>query len=263
MQFLHRIKDVFRSPNRQRYITAILFVGMLALILLINDRFLVWGVLGALFLLSLKESLGLFGLRSALHYYIAAGLIWLGVYFVAKPLYCVLAALIAYASYLAYSKRISPKALLPFIYPTLPFVCIWVVYVDFERLGLLALILVAACTDTGAYFGGKAFGRTPFCLTSPNKTVEGVIIGILCGVIVGSIFYVGFTPNFLFGFVCAFVVSVSAVFGDLFESYLKREANLKDSGKILPGHGGMLDRLDAILFAAIAMLFVLSFVHLN
>ncbi|MGI0406310.1 phosphatidate cytidylyltransferase [Helicobacter himalayensis] len=258
--FLQKLKALFfSSPNKQRYITALLLIAILTLVLFLNYKALTWAILGALFILGVKESFGLFKIEGVWHFYAFCALLWVGAYFSAKPLYCGFFVLLLYASYLAYTRKISPKMLLPFIYPTLPFLCIWEVYINLDRLGLISLIMIVALTDTGAYFGGKAFGRTPFCPTSPKKTIEGVIVGVLCGVIVGSVFFIGFFPNFALALVGAFVVSVLAVFGDLFESYLKRVAQIKDSGGILPGHGGILDRVDAILFSAIGMQFVLSF----
>ncbi len=122
---------------------------------------------------------------------------------------------------------------------------------------LLWLLVVVAGADVGAYFVGRSIGKTKFCQTSPNKTIEGVIGGVVVAVILGSIFSIE-----IFGLVTAllisFVVAVASVFGDLFESYLKREANVKDSGNILPGHGGILDRTDGYLFAGIIMLVLLK-----
>lgn len=114
-------------------------------------------------------------------------------------------------------------------------------------------------TGIGAYFAGKTFGRTPFCETSPNKTLEGVVGGMIFAVIMGiftSINEVGI----LGAIIVSAIVSLSSVFGDLYESYLKREAGVKDSGNILPGHGGVLDRVDGYLFGAIVMLVLLRII---
>ncbi|WP_394984787.1 phosphatidate cytidylyltransferase [uncultured Helicobacter sp.] len=251
------VKKVF-SADKQRYVTGALLIVVLVLILLINSKILIWFVLGALLLLSIKESLALYTLETALHFYILGALGWIGAYFTENPLYCGLIVLLLYASYIAYSKKLPLKVMLPFLYPTLPFLCIWSVYGLLDRWGLICLIAVVVCTDTGAYFGGKIFGKTPFSPTSPKKTIEGVVVGVACGTAVGAVFYTGITHSFPLAVVVALFVALASVFGDLFESYLKRETNLKDSGTIFPGHGGVLDRLDALLFAAIAMLFILS-----
>ncbi|WP_288644530.1 phosphatidate cytidylyltransferase, partial [uncultured Helicobacter sp.] len=103
----------------------------------------------------------------------------------------------------------------------------------------------------------KAFGKNKLSPTSPNKTIEGAIIGLALAVIIGSVVGIwALNVNFFISIVFCIIVGVSGIFGDLYESYLKRKAGLKDSGSIFPGHGGVLDRLDALLFGAIAMHFL-------
>jgi len=117
-------------------------------------------------------------------------------------------------------------------------------------------VIVASC-DTGAYYIGRAIGKNKFSKISPNKTIEGVIGGITIATLLGTI--VGtYNYSFLLSLVVALLVSTSSIFGDLFESYLKRNANIKDSGNILPGHGGVLDRLDGYLFGAVVMVLLLG-----
>lgn len=246
------------SEHKTRVLTATILILALVVIFSINNIFIIWLTLGALFIISITESLRLYKLQSHLHFYIASIAIWLGAYITNDVFYPVLIVLMIYASYLAYTKSISPKVFSPFIYPTLPFLALLTLYMQHDRLGLICLIVIVACTDSAAYFGGKAFGKTPFCPTSPKKTIEGVVVGIFAGGIIGSILLIGFTPNFFLSVLYAFLVAISSVFGDLFESYLKREAQLKDSGSIFPGHGGVLDRLDAVLFGGITMLFLFS-----
>ncbi|ENG7310842.1 phosphatidate cytidylyltransferase, partial [Campylobacter jejuni] len=109
----------------------------------------------------------------------------------------------------------------------------------------------AAC-DSGAYFIGKLMGKTPFSPTSPNKTLEGVIGGLICASVIGTILGI-FVYSFWLSLLCSFFVAIFAVIGDLFESYFKREAGVKDSGDLIPGHGGVLDRIDAVIIAAFVM----------
>ena len=255
------IKEKFIA-DKARYITAIVLLGILILILSIDQPLLTCATLGLLCGVSVKEVLQLYKLDSAPHYYIATLIIWILAYFNHHPIESSLAVLLFYASYLAYTKSLHPKSLLVFIYPILPFLSIWALYYDAGGAGLWVivwLIVIVALTDTGAYFGGKFFGKTPFCPTSPKKTLEGVICGVACGVIVGSIVGIGTCGSFLISFLITFAVSVASVFGDLFESYLKREVDVKDSGNIFPGHGGVLDRFDAIFFGAVMMHFLLNF----
>lgn len=112
---------------------------------------------------------------------------------------------------------------------------------------LYSLFMIWA-TDSGAYFIGKALGkRKLWPEISPNKTVEGSIGGVICAVIV-SVLFVLFTDIHasLIGITVA--LSVFGQIGDLVESAFKRHFNVKDSGNILPGHGGILDRFDSLLF---------------
>ena len=108
--------------------------------------------------------------------------------------------------------------------------------------------------DTGAYLGGRMFGSRPLAPSiSPNKTVEGLAIGMFCAVL--GVWIAGRYQEWLPGthaLVLGLGVAVAAPIGDLFESFIKREANTKDSGGLFGAHGGALDRLDAVLFAAVA-----------
>ncbi|HEV7528504.1 MAG TPA: phosphatidate cytidylyltransferase [Solirubrobacteraceae bacterium] len=107
--------------------------------------------------------------------------------------------------------------------------------------------------DTGAYFGGKMFGKRPLApQISPNKTVEGLLIGMVCTVL--AVWIAGRYQEWLPGthaIVLGIGVALVAPIGDLFESFVKREARTKDSGGLFGAHGGALDRLDAVLFAAV------------
>lgn len=114
---------------------------------------------------------------------------------------------------------------------------------------LLSLIWI---NDAGAYLAGSMFGKRQFSpIISPGKTWEGFISGIVFTGLAGWIaFLLTDTYSALFWIIAAIVVSLAAVAGDLFESKLKREAEVKDSGKLIPGHGGMLDRFDSLFFSA-------------
>ncbi|HSL91784.1 MAG TPA: phosphatidate cytidylyltransferase [Candidatus Limnocylindrales bacterium] len=113
-------------------------------------------------------------------------------------------------------------------------------------------ILVVAAGDTFSYFVGRAFGKTPLSpRLSPNKTVEGSIGGLLASVLSAAAYAAVFLPAVQTGFilVAAALLGAAGQGGDLFESMLKRAAGVKDSGTLLPGHGGMLDRADGIIAA--------------
>jgi phosphatidate cytidylyltransferase len=120
------------------------------------------------------------------------------------------------------------------------------------RLTLLLLIVVIVVSDSAQYYAGRAFGRRPLSPSiSPKKTVEGAIGGLVFGT---AAFAIG--GHRLFGVAWPLLVLAGAVIaalgmvGDLFESLLKRSAGVKDSSNLIPGHGGVLDRIDSWLFAA-------------
>ncbi|ASK63492.1 phosphatidate cytidylyltransferase [Virgibacillus phasianinus] len=122
------------------------------------------------------------------------------------------------------------------------------------------VLLVIWATDTGAYLFGRAFGkRKLWPMISPNKTVEGAIGGILISVVVGVIFHfiTPFEHSLIIVIGVTILVSIFGQIGDLVESAFKRHYGVKDSGNILPGHGGILDRLDSLLF----VLPLIHFIH--
>lgn len=133
--------------------------------------------------------------------------------------------------------------------------------------GLGIVIDIAVGTflgDTGAYLGGRMFGRRPLAPSiSPNKTVEGLLIGMLAAIL--GVWIAGRYQEWLPGthaLVLGLGVALVAPIGDLFESFVKREAGTKDSGGLFGAHGGALDRLDAILFAAVVSYYIWSgYVH--
>ncbi len=121
---------------------------------------------------------------------------------------------------------------------------------DHQRILLLLLVIIVWVTDSGAYFVGKAIGRHKFSkVISPGKTWQGVAGGLFFAAVYGFFIARYFVANeqrvifFLLVVVSAWV----SVFGDLLESLIKRQAGIKDSGFILPGHGGILDRVDSLL----------------
>ena len=116
----------------------------------------------------------------------------------------------------------------------------------------LLLIATVVLSDTAQYYSGRTFGRHPLAPTiSPKKTIEGAIGGL----VFGTLFMALAGPRVLPGLapvpmaVLGLTIVVFGICGDLFESRLKRDANLKDSSSLIPGHGGVLDRIDALLFA--------------
>ena len=126
----------------------------------------------------------------------------------------------------------------------------------------LALV-IAMAGDSAAYFVGSAIGKTKlYPAMSPNKSVEGAIGGIAGSVVGAFIFKMLFMPQIdnLVILLMAVVLSVLGQVGDLFESMLKRSFKVKDSGTIIPGHGGILDRLDSLLFVFPATYYFVFFI---
>jgi phosphatidate cytidylyltransferase len=116
---------------------------------------------------------------------------------------------------------------------------------------ILFLFAIVWVTDTAAYLGGKMFGRHKLAPTiSPGKTLEGLAIGVLCATFTGAVAALVVPHSIQAASAIAMLLAVVAQMGDLFESWLKRKAGVKDSGALLPGHGGILDRVDGLVFAA-------------
>lgn len=144
-----------------------------------------------------------------------------------------------------------------FIYVAVPFSLLnFIVFPGFPENNqfypwiLVGIFLIIWVYDSMAYVGGARFGKHKMCeKISPNKSWEGVVSGAVFAIIMGILNAVIFQSLSITGWiVSAVIVVVFGTFGDLFESKIKRELNVKDSGNILPGHGGLLDRLDSLLF---------------
>jgi phosphatidate cytidylyltransferase len=128
----------------------------------------------------------------------------------------------------------------------------------------LFIIFAVVANDAAALLVGSRIGRTPFFPTiSPRKTVEGAVAGVIGAVIVmfvGVSLIIGLKP--IHAIAIGILVGMSAQIGDLVESQMKRIAEVKDSSNLIPGHGGMLDRLDSILFPPILVYFYVTLFHL-
>ena len=123
----------------------------------------------------------------------------------------------------------------------------------------LAACLMVVASDIGSYMIGRRIGRHPLSPISPSKTIEGAIGGALCSVLVGALMasLMGWTLGWLSGGLLGALVALFALVGDLTESMMKRDAGVKDSGDALPGHGGILDRIDSYLFTPAVVYYAL------
>ncbi len=243
------------ASSKERIVTGVALLAAVFVIGWIDNFYVMWFVFGVIYLLAFKEAIKLFGVEkdNLLPY---AAFLWLltGIYPYGDDLF-VLAG-VGYASLVAYNKEVKWRDFFPFIYPTAGLLFIFAMYEEYGVLSLLWLLAVVALTDIGAYVVGKSIGKTPFCETSPNKTLEGVFGGVAVATLAGAFFGL-YVVDFWTALIISFAVSATSIFGDLFESSLKRSAGVKDSGTLLPGHGGVLDRIDGYLFGGIVMLVLL------
>lgn len=179
----------------------------------------------------------------------------------------IVVGLIGTAANVLLSDRVGPSTLLDTsaavlapVYIGLPLGSLVAIHAVAGREAVLVLMGTVAVSDTAQFYTGRLFGRTPLSpRRSPKKTVEGAIGGFVVApaalIAVGTAWLPGMNPLSL-GLLGVLIV-VAGILGDLFESMLKRAANLKDSSHLIPGHGGILDRIDALLFAAPVFYFFL------
>ncbi len=174
-----------------------------------------------------------------------------------------------------FTKRHTTNDIIPSLfilnYPTLFLMCMLLVYFSFGRpIALVSAGIAYAapeCADTFAYFGGTFLGKHKLCTTiSPKKTVEGAIFALIGGTVFGfGMFYlqriwganINMTVLVLLGLGCG----LFSQFGDLFASLLKRWAGVKDFSSVFPGHGGIIDRIDSIMFCTPLVLCVFLFMQ--
>lgn len=209
-------------------------------------------------------------LYALVQYYLAVGYGYLA--FLCAVLLMVLAIGI-----IALIKKQMAKAFLvntlPFVYPTLMLLCMLLTN-DFGGIGLLIplvlLFVISSSADTMAYLVGRAIGKRKLCpKLSPKKTVAGAVGGLFGGVIGAIVIYfiyrpiiVGVSPVMvavIFGAIGLFGALLTEI-GDLLESYIKRKVGVKDSGNLIPGHGGILDRIDGLLLLIVFLFFVFKII---
>ncbi len=189
--------------------------------------------------------------------------------------FTVLLGMVVFASAMFMHKAVKPtEAAYAFAMTVVVTYCFWSMaavfnYKDGHGLFYLFLVFVAAWTcDTGAYFSGYFFGKHKMAPEiSPKKTVEGAIGGVIFAVIcmwVSCIIFkaiTGQTANALLLVAVSPLLSVAGMIGDLIASYIKRDCGIKDYGKIMPGHGGILDRFDSVMTVVPILYLIIS--HFN
>jgi phosphatidate cytidylyltransferase len=249
----------------QRWLTSIIAVPILLLILLKGSRLSFALLILAASVLAHWEYLAMIGIKDDWHQKtlgvgVGAILIWsFGAADVKWTMFIMVLILFTYFFFFLINFDHFPALL-----PELGLSCLGIVYVPFlmghfiwlrvlpqGEYWVLWLLLLIFAGDTGAFYSGRWFGVRKLCpAVSPGKTVAGAIGGLLSsltvGVVVGRLFLVEI--NFLVLLFLSLLLALIGQLGDLFESMLKRRAQIKDSSGILPGHGGLLDRLDSLLF---------------
>lgn len=256
-----------------RIVTGIILIGLLVLCLHLGDIvFLV--IFGAFFLITVREMDSLFKAMGK-EIVITPASIFAGffgiVYYLtsynltvvfAFGLLMVAATMVGQVLLMGDDFSAAAYCLLPFVYPILSECALVAIYFALPpwmaKTACCAAILCPSMGDSAAYFGGRAFGKTPLApKISPKKTVEGAAFSLLGAVLTGvGLYYaqalwapgkgMGLISLLSLGFICG----VAGQLGDLFASCLKRTADVKDFSETLPGHGGVLDRLDSILLCA-------------
>ena len=160
----------------------------------------------------------------------------------------------------------SLQSLLAFILIVTAILCLYLY--ELERSLILIAVMISVATDAFAFFAGKVLGRNKiFPIISPNKTLEGTIGGVVSSVVINFLMITLIFQNSLKTLdvimltLMIFICAVAAVFGDLLISSIKRQANLKDTGSLIPGHGGLLDRIDSHILCIPVFLFYMRFFY--
>ena len=143
-----------------------------------------------------------------------------------------------------------PYRIFGFIFLFLSFYSIYKLRIDNDYWFLLSVTIICVSTDIGGYVFGKIFKGPKLTKFSPNKTYAGMIGGFLLAIISAIIFNFYFNKKIKINFfIFVILISTTSQLGDIIISYFKRLSKIKDTGKIIPGHGGLLDRVDGMIFA--------------
>ncbi len=177
--------------------------------------------------------------------------------FISFAIIFIITVIIGLLSSERYSFNSIPIAIFGYIYTIgLPLFLIKMFFLEQGNIKFTLLITIVVATDTFAFLVGKKFGKNKLTKISPNKTIEGSLAGIVSAVIFSMIYtaivntYYDFNLNYYIMFIVSTFLSVVSQLGDLLASYTKRAYNVKDFGNLLPGQGGLLDRVDSLIFAA-------------
>lgn len=250
---------------RIRVLTAVIGIPLVGLCLYFGGL-LFQGLLLAAAIIGLVEFARFLGPKAQYEYLFGAGLSFLlltygelsdtkmAIWMAAQLLYFLIRnTLVSHKPFAA------AENILGMLYVAVPFSFVWLVRDQFGLWWSLYGLLITWATDTFAFFGGIRFGRTKLAPTiSPNKSVEGAICGCIAGTAAGCGLALRLGQPLQFALLASFLLSIFGQLGDLSESALKREKSVKDSGSILPGHGGILDRCDSLGFVMPVLYIILT-----
>jgi phosphatidate cytidylyltransferase len=158
--------------------------------------------------------------------------------------------------------RVAPAMVIALVYIALPLAALVQIRLIAGPEAVFLVMLTIMISDTAQYYTGRAFGRRPLApAISPKKTIEGAIGGFVFGTAALVVIGAWWAPQLRIAtrVVLGLAIVALGIAGDLFESFLKRRAGVKDSSALIPGHGGVLDRIDALLFAAPVYYIVLKY----
>ena len=176
--------------------------------------------------------------------------------------YLILIAMLATIVYTGHKIKIVEIGVIIFVtaYIFVGFYCLFMLR-NFSLSHVAYLLLTIWFTDSFAYFGGMKFGKNKLSpKISPNKSIEGSVIGSLSSIVIAVLFFniTSIFSNLLIAIIVTLIVSVIGQFGDLIESAYKREYQVKDSSNLLPGHGGIFDRFDSVILSAPCLIILLN-----
>ncbi|WP_456470811.1 phosphatidate cytidylyltransferase, partial [Caminibacter sp.] len=219
---------------KERIVTSVVLIGILLIVGLIDNKYLTSFLISIISLIGISEAKRLFGLKEDNVIYFLGFLSFVAIFI--NSVFVATVGILSIAGYVAFYRKEIDLLSVAF-YPFLSLMILMDLYLKTSMEMIGWLIVIVAATDSFAYLIGKNFAKKfipqGFSPTSPNKSWEGVIGGVFLGTLLGSFVGLAFF-DFINSFVISFFVSIASVFGDLFESYLKRRAGVKDSGNILP-----------------------------
>ena len=136
-----------------------------------------------------------------------------------------------------------------------------IIYLSNENLAMCIFIFIISCiSDTYAYVGGSLIGKHQFTTISPKKTIEGVVVGTVMGTLIGGMYYYNIIAGLTISqtLVMCLILTIVSEMGDLLFSSIKRNYEIKDFSNLIPGHGGILDRFDSILYVSLGLYLIMS-----